>query len=232
MPLTYRFFMEFLDDSDNYGYFEEEEENDPYADIAIKTHELRADKIRLQEKLEFRKAEINDEIRRMTEKLSQAQQALSDAEYSAARRPPKKQLLDQYEIDLKRTTKQAMKKTTTMLFNEKELYSAKQKLELLMEDFQSQKASQKKEIDSLMRKARRKKSKLEARIKSIEDGERRNDEEIEENQDLQIKIHQIKRETKAMEIDVKKVEDEVMELIQEAETIVSKKYRGRSKHIR
>ena len=207
------------------SFEEEEETKDELADIAIQTRNLRAEKIKLQEKINLRQVEINSEIREMTNKLLEIQEELAEEERIGVNPKPK-------PIPIEPPKTEIFEKTTTMRNTERELYAAKQKLRLLQEDYNELVEKQKNEIYQLMRKAKRTKTKLEAKMQSIEDGERRIDEDAESNQSLQVKIHSLKRKTKATEAEASKVENEVMSLIQEAEKIVSAKYRGKSKHLK
>lgn len=207
-------------------YEEEDDDEHGFADIAIKTHILRADRVRLQEKIERRRQEINDEIAEAQNKLKEAQKALSDAEIS---NQCSNNSIEYTEI---KKVQPPHPKTISIMHSERELYAASQKLELVTEDYNSQMERQKKEIQKLLKKAKKKKSQLEAQIENVENIENQNNDELEINQNLQIKIHQAKRDKKIIENEASQIEKEVLKLIQEVESIVSKRYRGISKHIK
>ncbi|KAK8893745.1 hypothetical protein M9Y10_022174 [Tritrichomonas musculus] len=209
-------------------YDEEEEELNEFANIAIKTHILRADKVRLQERIERRRQEIRDEIAEAQNKLEEAQQALYEAEQSY-----------KYMNSNNSTPMPEIKsvnpphpKTISIMHAENELYSACQKLELVTDDYNSQCEKQKKEIQKLLKKAKKRKSQLESQLENVENTENQNNGDLEINQNLQVKIHQAKRDKKVIENEAMQIEKEVMKLIQDAEAIVSKRYRGKSKHIK
>lgn len=210
-------------------YFDDdyEEDADQFADIAIQTHLLRAEKIRLQEKLELRRFEIQNEIDEAQNKLKEAQKMLSDTKFSSKYSDP---IIQNTEI--KTAPSFPHPKTITNMHTEKELYAAQNKLELVNDDYNAQCERQKNEIQKLLKKAKKKKLMLESKIENFEKKENQNNNELEINQKIQIKIHQAKNKKKLLEKEANQIEQEVMKLIQEAETIVSKRYRGKSKQIK
>lgn len=209
-------------------YYEEEEYNDEFAETAIKTHLLRAEKVKLQEKIELRRSQIHNEILEARNKLQEAQNMLSNAstvnKYSISSQPPPPQI--------KNTPSFPHPKTITNYHAEKELRASQNKLELVTDDYNIQCEKQKNEIQKLLKKAKKKKLQLEEKIENVESTENQNNKDLEINQKLQIKIHKVKNEKKVIENEALQLEKEVMKLIKEAETIVSERYRGKSKHVK
>lgn len=206
----------------------EESSSDEFANIAIRTHELCAERIRLQEKLNNRRKEIQEELKELQNQLDDANLKLEEAENPS----PTLQISTIPEKRSIPTTVDGGRKTIGTMHAEKELYSAKQQLEFLKEDYNNQLAKQENEIKQLLKKAKRSKQTLEEVIKNVEKKQNENNDAMAINQDLQIKIYQVKKEKKAVENEAIQIEKQVMDLIQEARVIVSSKYRGRSRQLK
>jgi chromosome segregation ATPase len=202
---------------------EEEEESDELASIAIETHELRAEKIRLEEVLEARREFVNRDIAEAKAKVAAARAELFDLDLTqlTQRRIPEKRF-----VPRNRSRFDPVKSDLEM-----DIAAAQEMLDQLKAQLEQQESYQQAEISRLMNKVKRKKADLDAINAEAE----RIDGELEAKIDsirwTRSQIRSIEEDTRAVVAETASKERTFRKVARDADAIVHRVYRTKSKHV-
>jgi chromosome segregation ATPase len=201
----------------------EEEESDELASIAIETHQLRAEKIRLEEVLEARREMADRDIAQAKAKVAAARTELFDLDLTqlTQRRMPEKTF-----IPRNRPRFDPMKSDL-----ESDIAAAQEMLSQLKAQFKQQESDQQAEITRLMNKVKRTKANLDGINAEADRIDRELEEKIESIRWMQSQIRRMEEDTRAAVAETESKERKFRKVARDADAIVHRVYRTKSKHV-
>jgi hypothetical protein len=199
----------------------EEEEGDELATIAIKTHNLRAEKVRRETELASRQEMAEKEIAEMKARIAAAREELLDldmadltAERVPERRPRPAPRFDPVAADL-----------------EFDIENNGRLVAELRDQLEQQEAQQKAEIKKLMRKITKAKNETETINAQADEKDEENQAKRERVDWLRMEIRAMRQEIVAAKQETGRKERKFQRLAADADAIVHKVYRTKSRHV-
>jgi chromosome segregation ATPase len=205
------------------SWVEEEESEDELASMAIRTHEFRAEKVRLEEEVAARTEAADREIAELKGEIAIAHDALVDLEIVDLRQP---------RASERRTVSRRTPRVDRVTIDlQLDIETAERHLAELTEEVQQEELQQKNEIVALMRKVEKAKQALDLATSEADRMEAENEEKEQRLDRLRRQLRTTQQNIATAKQKRMKKEAEFGRLAGDADAIVHKRYRTKSRHV-